>query len=154
MSQENFGGAVSTKRHPLRSIAHPIGVLLGLSKDDEIADLEELRSFYNRKLDFSAPETLTNVEKIDRITELSKGIYERRKSIAGNRIAIAGLAFAATNVAVAFLNFSLANAIRQSGNKEIQVTIKSAPDLSVRVDAPISIRKAVGDLPSQQLPTR
>jgi hypothetical protein len=112
MPQEDSGGAASTTRHPLRSIAHHIGVLLGLSKDDDIVNLEDLRRFYYRKLDRTTPENLSNVEKIDRITEISKGIYERKKSIAANRIAIAGLAFALTNIVVAFLNFTFANAIR------------------------------------------
>jgi hypothetical protein len=154
MPQEDLAHADNPSRRPIGAILHHLGVLLGLSKDDDISYLEDLRKLYNSLLDKEQPSTLTNIEKIDRMTEISRGIYERRKSIAANRIAIAGLAFALSNAALGYLNYSLASAIRGSGNKEIQVTIKSAPGLSVRVDAPIAIRKVAGERASEQSPRR
>ena len=154
MPQEESAYAGNSSRRPIGAILHHLGVLVGLAKDDDISDLEDLRKFYNNLLDKQQPSTLTNIEKIDRITEISRGIYERRKSIAANRIALAGIAFALSNAVVGYLNYSLASAIRGSGNKEIQVTIKSAPELSVRVDTPIAIREVAGGRTSKQSPRR
>jgi hypothetical protein len=150
MPHAHESGGDASSRYGLKSIVHHLGVLAGISKDGDIKHLEDLRASYNNMLNHEETQRLSNLDKIDRISDISRGIYERKKTIAANRIAIVGLVFALTNVVVAILNFSLASAIRQSGDKEVQVTIKSAPGLTVRLDAPIVIREVAGDQDSRQ----